>query len=341
MSSDSQISAPDEVLLIRGAPFNRNSKIDVRDGFDPPSFVLSGTASFLPYVPELLSRARQLWLGPGEWSKPLSMRRFPVINYMADPDIYEGALRKADLVVRRVSRPAFNAPAAVLLTRRDQVAARLADVPGVRMPRTIRTSAPDRATLAKAIAAEGLTFPLLIRPAGAHGGAGMVKVDRPEGVRTAKIRLDDGPVYVTEFVDFADADGLYRKHRVVVVGQQVFLRHVIIGDNWLLHAERRTQSTETEEQAALAVFAEQTCPGIRAAVMAVADALRLDYFGIDCSLRPDGGLLVFEANACMNILHNSAPSPSMWDAPIATILTALRGLLADPARWRAQPPAAA
>jgi hypothetical protein len=43
----------------------------------------------------------------------------------------------------------------------------------------------------------------------------------------------------------------------------------------------------------------------------------------------------------MNVLHNSAPSPSMWDAPIATILEALSGLLADPARWRAQPPAAA
>ncbi len=341
MSSDSKRSAPDEVLLIRGAPFDGICKIEVPDGFDPPRMVLNGTASFLPYVPELPSRAQQLWLGPGKWTKPLTMRRRPVINYMADADLYETALRKADEVVRLIKLPAFNAPAAVLRTRRDQVAASLADLPGVHMPRTIRTPAPDRAALAAVIASEGLTFPLLVRAAGAHGGEGMVKVDRVADLETAKIRFDDGPVYVTEFVDFADVDGLYRKHRVVVVGQEIFLRHVIIGDNWLLHAERRTQNTEIEEQAALAAFAEQTGPAIRAAVMAVADSLQLDYFGIDCSLRPGGGMLVFEANACMNVLHNSAASPSMWDAPIATILAALRSLWADPARWRDQPPAAA
>ena len=341
MSSDSKLNAPDEVLLIRGAPFDRSCKIEVPDGFDPPRMVLNGTASFLPYVPELPSRARQLWLGPGQWTKPLTMRRRPVINYMADADLYETALRKADEVVQLIKLPAFNAPAAVLRTRRDQVAASLRDLPGVYMPRTIRTPASDRATLAEAITAAGLTFPLLVRAAGAHGGEGMIKLNHVEDLVTAKIRFDDGHLYLTEFIDFADADGRYRKHRIVVVGQEIFLRHMIIGDTWLLHAERRTQNTEAEEQAALAAFAEETCPAIRSAVAAVADALRLDYFGIDCSLRPDGSILVFEANACMNVLHNDAPSPSMWEAPINTILSALRGLLADPTRWRAQPPIAA
>ena len=341
MSSDSQLSAPDEVILIRGAPFNRHCRIDVQDGFDPPRFVLSGTASFLPYVPELLSRARQLWLSPRRGLKPLPMRRLPVINYLADADIYEGALRKADLIVQQLRKPAFNAPAAVLRTGRDEVAKGLSGVGGVCMPRTIRTPAPHPEALGRAIAVEGLNFPLLIRPVGAHGGDDMIKVDRPEDIQAAKIRFGNEPVYVTEFVDFADADGLYRKHRVVVVGDQIFLRHVIIGESWLLHASRRTQNTEAEEQAALAAFAEQTAPAIRSSVMAVAEALSLDYFGIDCSLRPDGSLLVFEANACMNVLHNDAPSPSMWEEPIAAIAAALRELLANPGRWRAQPAAAA
>ena len=341
MSSDSQLSAPDEVILIRGAPFNRHCRIDVQDGFDPPRFVLSGTASFLPYVPELLSRARQLWLSPRRGLKPLPMRRLPVINYLADADIYEGALRKADLIVQQLRKPAFNAPAAVLRTGRDEVAKGLSGVGGVCMPRTIRTPAPHPEALGRAIAVEGLNFPLLIRPVGAHGGDDMIKVDRPEDIQAAKIRFGNEPVYVTEFVDFADADGLYRKHRVVVVGDQIFLRHVIIGESWLLHASRRTQNTEAEEQAALAAFAEQTAPAIRSSVMAVAEALSLDYFGIDCSLRPDGSLLVFEANACMNILLNSAPSPNIWDAPIAAILAALRRLLDAPGRWRGQPGAVA
>lgn len=341
MSSDSKPDAPDEVILIRGAPFDRHCRIDVQDGFDPPRFVLSGTASFLPYVPELLSRARQLWLGPRRELRPLQMRRLPVVNYLADPDIYDGALHKADLVVRQLRKPAFNAPAAVLRTGRDAVATGLAGIAGICMPRTLRAAAPDPAALGKAIEVEGLNFPVLIRPVGTHGGENMVKVDRPEDLGAVKIGFGAEPIYVTEFVDFADADGLYRKHRVVVVGDQIFLRHVIIGEEWLLHASRRTHGTESEEQAALAAFAGQTAPAIRSSVMAVADALNLDYFGIDCSLRPDGSLLVFEANACMNVLHNDAPSPSMWEEPIAAIVAALRDLLARPARWRAQPAAAA
>lgn len=329
------------MLVIRGAPVDRTCQIDVRDGYDPPRFVINGTASFLHFLPELESRARQLWLVSGDWPKTLPVRRVPIINYMADPDIYGPVLRKADSLVQRVGKPAFNAPAAVLRTGRDQVSAGLAGLPGVRMPRTIRTPAPDRASLIETIAREGLAFPLLIRPAGAHGGIGMIKVDRPEDLATAKIRLDDGPLYITEFIDFADADGFYRKARLVVVGQEVFLRHLLIGEGWLLHADRRAPNTQDEERAFLAAFAEVTRPAILPAVTAIAEALALDYFGIDCSIRPDGSLLVFEANACMNVLHNSARSPNMWDAPIAAIIESLQGLLADPTRWRGQPAAAA
>ena len=127
----------------------------------------------------------------------------------------------------------------------------------------------------------------------------------------------------------------------MVVGEEIFLRHQIVGETWLLHAERRTQDTGEEELAALTRFDEITCPAIRPAVMAIARTLGLDYFGVDCSIRPDGQVLVFEANACMNILLNSAPSPNMWDAPIAAILAALRRLLDEPGRWRTQPAATA
>lgn len=341
MVSDSTPSSPSEVLVIRGGPVAGHWKVDTQDGFDPPSLILKGTASFLPYVPELLPRARQLWLGPGEWTARVKISRLPVINYMADVDLYRAALRKADEVVRQIGRPAFNAPAAVLRTGRDQVAATLADVPGVRMPRTIRTLASEPSALAEAIRAEALTFPILIRPAGAHGGEGMVKIDHAKDLEATPIQFDEGPLYVTEFVDFADADGLYRKHRLVVVGQEIFLRHIIVGENWLLHSARRGENTEAEEQAALTAFAAEVPPAVRQVVMAVADALDLDYFGIDCAFLPDGGMLVFEANACMNVFHNSASSPNMWEAPITTALTALRGLLADPGRWRGQPLAAA
>lgn len=330
-----------ELLVIRGAPSDRVCWIDVADGFTPPRFILHGTASFLPYVPEILPRARQLWLDELEKPIRLELQRTPIVNYLADADIYDVPLRKADRIVRQMERPAFNAPASVLGTRRDLASQSLADVQGVHMPRTIRAAANAPADLIAAVERAGLTYPLLVRRTGTHGGVGMVKLDRAEDLASAQIRFGEGELYVTEFVDFADADGLYRKHRLVVVGEEIFMRHVIVGETWLLHAERRAQDTGAEELAALAGFEESTGPAIRTAMLGIARTLGLDYFGVDCSIRPDGQVLVFEANACMNILLNSAPSPNMWDAPIAAILAALRRLLAEPGRWRGQPAAAA
>ena len=51
--------------------------------------------------------------------------------------------------------------------------------------------------------------------------------------------------------------------------------------------------------------------------------------------RPDGRVLVFEANVGMKILFNQFQSPSVWDAPIARIEAALVALLRDPTRWTA------
>ncbi|HEX6613512.1 MAG TPA: hypothetical protein VF022_06600, partial [Rhodanobacteraceae bacterium] len=89
-----------------------------------------------------------------------------------------------------------------------------------------------------------------------------------------------------------------------------------------------------EEEAALRDFRPQLLPAIEERVAAIGDALGLDYFGIDCNLRPDGDLLAFEANPLMDILHNSMTSPNCWDAAIADIHDALAALLFDPARWR-------
>ena len=338
-SASTPAAAAADLLLIRGAPTDRVCWIQVEDGFTPPRFIVHGTASFLPYVPEILPRAKQLWLDQLEKPMRLELQRTPIVNYLADADMYDVALRKADRIVQQMQRPAFNAPASVLGTRRDLASQSLADVQGVHMPRTIR--APANTDLIAAVETAGLTYPLLVRPTGTHGGVGMVKVDRAEDLATAQIRFGEKEAYVTEFVDFADADGLYRKHRLVVVGEEVFMRHVIIGETWLLHAERRAQDTGAEELTALAGFEESPPPAIRTAMLGIARTLGLDYFGVDCSIRPDGQVLVFEANACMNILLNSAPSPNMWDAPIAAILAALRRLLDEPGRWRGQPAAAA
>ena len=48
-------------------------------------------------------------------------------------------------------------------------------------------------------------------------------------------------------------------------------------------------------------------PEIRPAIREISERLQLEYFGVDCNIRPNGELLIFEANANMNVLFNPYP----------------------------------
>jgi hypothetical protein len=147
------------------------------------------------------------------------------------------------------------------------------------------------------------------------------------------IRGSDFGLYATEFCDFVGADGRYRKFRVVMLGEQVFLRHCIIGENWLLHAARRAAGTEKTEREMFAIFDRDWAARLHPIFREIGSRLRLDFFGIDCNIDDHGQVVLFEANAAMNILQNTSPSPNMWDAPIERIRNALEDRLASPSKW--------
>lgn len=324
-----------EYLFVRGVPANRLCGILAEDGFHQPKFAIGGTASFLTQFRHLEHRMATLWLDCDGALKSMALPRLPLINYMADPDIYEGALRKAASIAAAIGRPTFNPPQAVLGSGRDEVARRLAEIPGVLAPRTLRQRVLGT-ELTQALVEAGMTYPLLVRRAGMHGGQTLIKVD-DEAALLAVQRTIRPPVYLSQFVDFADADGLYRKHRIVMVGGRPFLRHMIVGTGWKLHSDCRIPNYGIEEREAFARFHSETLPRIGNRLTAIYETLGLDFFGIDCALRPDGSLLVFEANACMDIFDNSTiPPPNMWEAPIETIRIALSALLESPERWLQQ-----
>lgn len=324
-----------EFLFLVSAPVGGECHMSVESGFGRPRFLVHGTASYLSFMPDLRRRGRDLWLQNTPNAFRLNMPRAPLVNYMADPDLYAEALAKAELIAAQTGLPILNHPTAVLNSRRDRSARLLAAIPGVRTPRTVRLSAPTRAELITAILDAGLGFPLLLRPAGRHGGAGLVRLESREELESAHIQLGvDQAIYASEFIDFADVDGLYRKLRLFVVGEQVFWRHLVIGDRWRLHSADRIADTEAEERASLAAFEAKTLPRLAPVLNAIRAAVRLDNFGLDVSLRPDGELLVFEANACMNALDNSTiPPPNMWEGPVATVRAALAELHARPECW--------
>ena len=323
--------------LMVGIPDDMQVLLTARAADGTPTWSVPGNVSFASHLaPEFRARLFNVFFGPKLPLSPMpGTRGLPLVNNVGDTDTSAISLRMLDQFLDHTAAGCFNHPRAVLDSGRDRVALKLSGIAGLQMPRTIKLRISEPADIVREASEHQMHFPLIIRVAGSHGGDTTVKVDHADEVARQLRNLPWGgrDLYLTEFVDYRDDDGRHRKMRLVVAGRRVFLRHLIVADDWHLHAQDRDDAAAAEEVAALAGFTATLLPRIESTVFAVADALALDFFGIDCSLRPDGRLLVFEANAAMNILHNTRPSPNCWDAPIRSIHDALAALLFDPANW--------
>ena len=243
--------------------------------------------------------------------------RFPsrpslVFNQIADADTHRGALEYCIEICDQADATVINHPRHVLQTGREQVSDKLQDIPGVTMPRTWRfqPSSPDE-VLASA-SARGVSFPYITRVAGDHRGKSMIRLDQPEDYKALDVLPFDGrDFYLTEYVDYQDEDGFFHKQRIVVIDGEPILRHSLYLDDWKVHAGSRSFMLEREswddDIARYTRLSNEVLPPLRPAIDEITNRLQLEYYGIDCSLRPDGQMLIFEANANMNVLHGPNP----------------------------------
>jgi hypothetical protein len=158
--------------------------------------------------------------------------------------------------------------------------------------------------LARCLSEEGVRFPLLARPAATHGGEGMTRCANMEELENA-LRVINGVYYLTQYVDYRDADGFFRKYRMVFVDRQPLPYHLAISPDWMVHyfsAQMLEHPWKIAEEHRFlhdpaAVLGERAL----AAIHAIGRSMDLDYAGVDFTLLADGRVLVFEANATMLI----------------------------------------
>jgi hypothetical protein len=297
-------------------------------------FVHSGTASFLIQT-KVDRRWRPIWVGP---SAPASspVGPGPMINYIADPDLCSQSLAVASKVASTLHRPWFNHPDRIKDTTRDKVSVALQGITGVDTPRVVRSRPQVLRDILGDIDRHGLNYPVLIRAAGQHGGKTLVRLDGPSPDQIFDSQLAYGPdLYITEYRNFADTDGIFRRYRFAVVGGEPFIKSVLAGRRWNLHAEDRiwTPPIIAEERQIIDTFNAVLKPKIQDRITEIYRRLGLDYFGIDCALRPNGDLVIFEANATMNILVDIKLQPDLWSEATTQIKTALLNLIDNPSKW--------
>ncbi len=221
-------------------------------------------------------------------------------------------------------RPTLNDPACIPELSRVGLAQLLAGVPGLRMAPVAEVGRADlmRCLLAGTTIASlcpGLGFPVLLRPCGAHAGAGLVKADTPADLLHALYVTTTARVVLTNFEDYAAADGLFRKYRIAIIAGAPLLCHMAVSEQWMIHYLNAgmTQSAErrAEEADAMAGFDAGFAVRHADALAAMHACIGLDVYSIDCAETPDGALLVFEADVAAIIHMMDPPDLFPYKAP--------------------------
>ncbi|MGI4847159.1 MAG: ATP-grasp domain-containing protein [Janthinobacterium lividum] len=234
-------------------------------------------------------------------------------------------------------RPVINAPERIAALARDKACALLRDVETIAMPMSariprdcVRLLGQDQMALTSLL--EDGEFPIIVRPVGSHAGHGLEKISTPAEVSAYLDTVAGEEFFLSRFIDYRSADGLFRKFRIMLIDGQPFICHMAISSHWMIHylnaGMAESEEKRAEEGRFMASFAEDFVPRHAAAFAAITERLELDYVGIDCAETPDGKLLIFEADSDM-IVHAMDPV-DMYPykpAPMQKLFGAFRAML--------------
>ena len=247
-----------------------------------------------------------------EYAKPETIVPVPpydvVFNAIGDADMDGPSFATACAFMQASALPVLNNPHCVARTRRDRLPGLLDGIPGVHTAPVLRVT--RLADAAAAWTQHGMAFPLLLRPAGSHGGDGLHWLDTPQALEA--INPEDAEAwYVSPFRDCRSPDGYWRKYRMIFVNRQPYPYHLAISPQWLVHYATADMLGDPgkcrEEQRFLADPEAVLGSSGMAAIRTIGQRLDLDYAGIDFTILPDGSLLVFEANATMLVHDEKQP----------------------------------
>ncbi len=207
--------------------------------------------------------------------------------------------------------PLINDPARIALLSRDNNCALLKDAAGVEMPVTVRTGRQQMQQVASgelllSTVLEDGAFPIIVRPVDSHAGHGLDKLDDAAALNAYLCGATDSEFYVSRFVDYRDADGMFRKYRIMLIAGRPFVAHMGISAHWMIHYLNAGMAESAEKRDEEARFMAQFDAGFAVrhagAFQAIFERAGLDYLGIDCAETADGKLLIFEIDSCM-IVH--------------------------------------
>lgn len=229
-------------------------------------------------------------------------------NSIADPDVERETLKALADRLDATGRSCLNMPARILATTRDGNARRLARIPDMAVPRTLRIPLAGRTAeeAAADIVEQGLKPPLVLRVAGDTTTDAPTLARQPSEV-AAFLAAHGGSdaVYAAVYVENRTHDGLYNRKRMFFIDGKPYPAASHIDESWAVKSAnrrrvmaphvwmmRQEQEFLTDPQTAIGALAFST-------LAELPEAIGLDFFGVDFSVLPDGRPLVYALSAGM------------------------------------------
>ena len=229
------------ILFIDGIPDDRKVKARKIEKDGTLRWRGSGSANLVSFLQtDLFNRSNIVFDTDRDQELPKQMIH-AVFNQISDPDTHKITLKKAEDFYQHIPKhiPFFNIPSHIMQTTRDNIYRLLQGIDKLHVPKTVKIQPKSPADIYEAITKEGFSFPVIFRQAGDHGGISTIRVE--DGTEQFyAFALDGRDYYLTQFTEYANEEGIYAKYRLVVVDGEVFLRHVIFSDSWIIHSESRT-----------------------------------------------------------------------------------------------------
>lgn len=211
-------------------------------------------------------------------------------------------------------RPVINQPANIPRVARDTASQMLKNIAGLLIPPTLQQSRQTLTQLAAGLLqAPGLlgghNFPLIIRPVDSHAGNDLQKIDTPDDLQHYLSTSQAEQFYLSAFIDYSSADGLFRKYRIALVEGIPYASHMAISSHWMVHyvnAGMYQDAAKRQEEAGFMQHFDAFAARHAAALQGIYQQAGLEYLCIDCAETRDGQLFVFEIDHAM-VVHAMDP----------------------------------
>ncbi len=153
-------------------------------------------------------------------------------------------------------RPYINSPTSIARLTRDQIGRMFQHSPHLLANQAQRMT---RQRVLSKISSRDFEFPMVVRPVGSHAGKSFCKLDKPEELTSFVAQQPGDEFFLSSFIDYRSADGLYRKYRIIVIDGQTrsngrtwtispncSMRSTLLTRSMPGHAEQCRQSEEAE-----------------------------------------------------------------------------------------------